>query len=256
MSRRSRKPKLLHIGRLFPNMLTLLGLCAALTAVRFALAEKWDIAVGLVIIAAFMDGIDGRVARMLHSTSPFGAQLDSLCDTINFGVVPPILIFLWQTYEIKRFGWACVLFFAICCVLRLARFNTQLDNSGHSTRGERFFQGVPAPAGAILCLCPLMIHFWGTENIQLLNWIDSPIFLCLYMVFIGSLMISNIPTFSIKKLAFSPKQTRFVLLFVGVLFIILISEPWLAIPLVGLGYLLSLPASIYLAKRQEKKSRS
>ena len=256
---RSKKPKLLHIGRLFPNMITLLGLCAALSAIRFALAEKWEIAVGLVIIAAFMDGIDGRVARMLRSTSPFGAQLDSLCDIVNFGVVPPILIFLWQTYTIKRFGWACVLFFAICCVLRLARFNTQLDSSGHSTRGERFFQGVPAPAGAILCLCPLMIHFWNVENTQIpqiTHWITSPLMLCFYMVFIGVLMISNLPTISIKKLAFSPKLTRFILLFMGVLFITLISEPWLAIPLVGLGYLLSLPVSYYLANRTEKKSRS
>ena len=256
---RAKKPKLLHIGRLFPNMLTLLGLCAGLSAIRFALAERWEIAVGLVILAAFMDGIDGRVARMLHSTSPFGAQLDSLCDIVNFGVVPPILIFLWQTYEVKRFGWACVLFFAICCVLRLARFNSQLDSGGHNTRGERFFQGVPAPAGAILCLCPLMLHFWNLDTVQvpqITSWVSSPVVLCFYMVFIGGLMISNISTFSIKKLAFSPKQTRFILLFVGVLFIILISEPWLAIPLVGLGYILSLPVSIYQAKRQDKKSRS
>ena len=256
---RSKKPKLLHIGRLFPNMITLLGLCAGLSAVRYALAEKWEIAVGLVLVGAFMDGIDGRVARMLRSTSTFGAQLDSLCDIVNFGVVPPIVIFIWQTHEIKRFGWACVLFFAICCVLRLARFNTQLDSGGHNTRGERFFQGVPAPAAAILCLCPLMIHFWSSDNIQstaISDWISSPSILCFYMVAIGLLMISNIPSFSIKKLAFSPKLTRFILLGFGVLFIILLAEPWLAIPVVAYGYVLSLPYSAYLAKRQEKKSRS
>lgn len=119
---RAPSPKLLHISRLFPNMITLLSLCSGLSAIRFALVEQWEIAVALVILAGLLDGIDGRMARMLRSTSQFGAQLDSLCDIVNFGVVPPLLIFLWQTHEVKRFGWAAVLFFAICCVLRLARF--------------------------------------------------------------------------------------------------------------------------------------
>lgn len=253
---RTKKPKLLHIGRLFPNMITLLGLCAALSAVRYALAEKWEIAVGLVLVGAFMDGIDGRVAKMLRSTSQFGAQLDSLCDVVNFGVVPPLMLFLWQTHEVKRFGWACVLFFAVCCVLRLARFNTQID-SGGGKYGERFFQGVPAPAAAILCLSPLMISLWNEEGPQsagLVELASSSVFLCIYTVFVGSLMISNIPSFSIKKLAFSPKLTKVILLGFGVLFIVLLSDPWLAIPLISLGYLLSLPYSRHLARKHGGKS--
>lgn len=257
-SRRTRKPKLLHIGRLFPNMLTLLGLCAGLSAIRFGLAEKWEIAIALVLVAAFMDGIDGHVARLLRSTSTFGAQLDSLCDIVNFGIVPPLLLFLWQTNVIKGFGWAAVLFFAICCVLRLARFNTQIDDDGHNTRSERFFQGIPAPAAAILCLAPFMLHFWNQDNsrfTEMTNWLTSPRMLCFYLIFLGLLMISNIPTFSVKKLTFSPRMTRFILLCMGVLFIILISEPWLAIPIVAYGYLLTIPISAVLAYKQEKKSR-
>lgn len=239
-------------------MITLMSLCSGLSAIRFALVDKWEISVALVILAGFLDGIDGRVARMLRSTSPFGAQLDSLCDIVNFGVVPPLLIFLWQTHEIKRFGWAAVLFFAICCVLRLARFNTQLDVSGHNTRGDRFFQGVPAPAAAILCLCPFMIHFWNSDNTrfpELTQFVTSPAVLCGYLFFLGLLMISNLPTFSAKKLVFSPKLARFILLAVGMLFIVFISEPWAAIPLIAYGYLLTIPVSVWLAKKQEKKSR-
>ncbi len=257
-SPRTRNPKLLHIGRLFPNMITLLSLCSGLSAIRFALIEKWEIAVALVILAGLLDGIDGRVARMLRSTSPFGAQLDSLCDIVNFGVVPPLLLFLWQTNEIKRFGWAAVLFFAICCVLRLARFNTQLDVSGHNTRGDRFFQGIPAPAAAILSLCPFMIFFWNSDNTrfsEIANFVTSPTALCAYQFFLGLLMISNIPTFSAKKLVFTPKLARFILLAVGVLFIVFISEPWLAIPLLAYGYLLSIPISIWLSRKPTKKSR-
>lgn len=254
-----KRPKLLHIGRFFPNMLTLLGLCAALTAVRFALAEKWEIAVLFVLLAATMDGIDGWVARMLRSTSPFGAQLDSLCDTVNFGVAPALILFLWQVQSVERFGWACTLFFVICCALRLARFNTQLDAKGHNAKSDRFFEGVPAPAAAILALSPLMLYLWAQENeapYELLMVLSNPLALCFYLLALGGLMVSTLPTFSLKKLVVKPRLGRLVLLGVGILFILLFSEPWMVIPVLSAGYLLSIPVSAALAKKQEQKARS
>lgn len=253
------RPHLLHISRLFPNMLTLLGLCAGLSAIRFALAERWELAVGMVLVAAFMDGIDGRLARLLKSTSAFGAQLDSLCDAINFGVVPALLLFLWKTHVVKGLGWAAVLLFSVCCVLRLARFNTQLDDSGHNKISDRFFQGVPAPAGAILSLVPLMLYFWNRDTAQSREFAEiltTPEIICVYQFILAFLLISRIPTFSGKKLAFNPRSASLILFGVAVIFILFLSEPWLVIPVIAGIYLAGIPVSLAFYYRQERFGKS
>lgn len=252
---RSRKPRLIHIGRLFPNMITLLSLCAGLSAVRFALVERWELAVGLVLVAAFLDGMDGRIARLLKSTSAFGAQLDSLCDSINFGVVPALLLFLWKTSSVKAVGWAVALIFVVCAVLRLARFNTQLDDSGHNTVSDRFFQGIPAPAGAILSLIPLMLYFWNQSTAQsraFAEFLTAPHVICVYQLALAFLMISRIPTFSAKKMAFSPHFGSFILFGAALIFILFMTEPWLVVPVLGGAYLLSIPASLAWYYRQAR----
>lgn len=255
---RSRRPRHIHIGRLIPNMLTLLSLCAGLSALRFALAGQWEIAVGLVLVAAFLDGTDGRIARLLKSTSTFGAQLDSLCDAINFGVVPALLLFLWKTQSVKALGWAAALIFVVCAVLRLARFNIQLDESGHNRVTERFFQGIPAPAAAILSLIPLMLYFWNqstTQSREFAAVLTTPEIICLYQCLLGFLMISRIPTFSVKRMAFRLRFASLILFGAVVLFILLMTEPWLVVPVLGGAYLASIPLSYALYLRLTRPKR-
>lgn len=252
------RPRHIHIGRLIPNMLTLLSLCAGLSALRFGLAGQWEFAVGLVLAAAFLDGMDGRIARLLKSTSTFGAQLDSLCDAINFGIVPALLLFLWKTQNVKALGWAAVLIFVVCAVLRLARFNTQLDDSGHNRANERFFQGIPAPAAAILSLIPPMLYFWNqstTQSREFAAMLTTPEIICLYQCLLGFLMISRIPTFSLKRLTFRLRSASLILFSAVVLFILLMSEPWLVVPVLGAVYLASIPLSYALYLRTARPGR-
>jgi len=145
------------ISRLFPNMITIAGLCCGLSAIRFGMAGRWEMAVGFILAAALIDGMDGRVARMLGATSLFGAQLDSLSDFMCFGVSPVLVLYMWQLHDIKGIGWAVVLFFAVCMALRLARFNTGLYDDSKEPWEKQFFTGIPAPAGGILSLLPLVI---------------------------------------------------------------------------------------------------
>jgi CDP-diacylglycerol--serine O-phosphatidyltransferase len=147
------------INRLIPNMLTVLALCAGLTSIRFGLQERWELAVAAIVIAGILDGLDGRIARMLDGASKFGAELDSLSDFISFGVAPALLLYYWTMYAAGGFGWAVSLLFAVCCALRLARFNTKLDNADLPAWTSRFFSGVPAPAAAGLSLLPMVASF-------------------------------------------------------------------------------------------------
>src|ERR687885_1616079 len=151
----------LSINRMIPNVLTLLALCAGMTAIRFAINGKFESAVVAIIVAGVLDGLDGRIARLLKSTSTFGAQLDSLSDFISFGVAPAVVLYLWTMSQLSTLGWVIVLFYAACCALRLARFNTQLDVE-LPPYASYFFTGVPAPAGAGLVLVPMFLSFeWG-----------------------------------------------------------------------------------------------
>src|SRR5580658_8667699 len=183
----------LSVNRLVPNVLTLLALCAGMTAVRFALHDNFQAAVYAIIVAGILDGLDGRVARLLKSTSRFGAELDSLSDFVSFGVAPAAVLYLWTMSALHGVGWAIVLFYAVCCALRLARFNTQAS-SEPAPHMAGFFTGVPAPGGAGLVIMPLFASFeWG-------DWIvRSPYLNAVWITGIAVLMVSRIPTLSLKK---------------------------------------------------------
>lgn len=240
--------KNLSLARLFPNMVTILGLCAGLSSLRLALNEKWELAVTFIIIAAFIDAVDGRLARMLNSTSRFGAQLDSLADFLNFGVAPVFVMYLWIMHNVRGFGWALVLFFAICCAIRLARFNTELEEEEQTTWSERFFVGVPAPAAALVALGPMMVSFALKTNypeiFQYINFIENPMVVCGYIAFIAVLMVSRIPTFSFKKIFIRRDYASLILVATGLFAIALLAEPWITFSFVGILYFLSIPFSL------------
>lgn len=231
----------LPISRLIPNMVTLAGICIGLSAIRFALAERWEMAVAAIIAAAVMDGMDGRLARLLKSTSPFGAQLDSLADIINFGVVPAVVLYLWTLEDIGRFGWAAVLFYTVCCAVRLARFNTMMQEEDETSKAlsERFFTGVPAPMGASLVMFPLVMHFeWE------MYWMHDPFIGAVYMLFMGLLMASRVPTFSIKRLRVRTEWALPLMLGVVLTIVFLTIEAWRTLSMIGIGYFISLPFSM------------
>ncbi|MFV9876188.1 MAG: CDP-diacylglycerol--serine O-phosphatidyltransferase [Rickettsiales endosymbiont of Dermacentor nuttalli] len=234
------------IIRLFPNIVTLIGLCVGMTSIRFALDGKWENAVLFIVIAALIDGMDGRLARLLKASSNLGAQLDSLADFINFGVAPALVLYLWQLHNvpIKGWGWAVSLIYSMCCALRLARFNTSLEEE-KPTWANNFFVGVPAPAGACLALVPMMLNFQYSIFFQ-------PIILSIYVSIIAILMSSRIPTFSGKKIAIAREFMSLILALVSLLIIGIIIEPWVILPVIGTIYGLSIPVSIFIFKKNIK----
>src|SRR5690349_24519663 len=191
---RSRRFKPIPVRTLLPNLITLLALCAGLTAIRVAVENNIQLALAAIVFAALLDGIDGRLARMLKGTSRFGAELDSLADFVNFGVAPALILYFWGLHELKSAGWIAALVFAICVGLRLARFNVMLDDPDRPAWTSNFFVGMPAPAGAITVLLPIYASFLGLPRSALL------IFLTLvYTLGIASLLVSRLPVFSGKR---------------------------------------------------------
>jgi CDP-diacylglycerol--serine O-phosphatidyltransferase len=179
---------------LIPNIFTLLGLCAGLTAIRMAIEHRWDLAVGALVFAAFLDGIDGRIARLLKASSRFGAELDSLADFVNFGVAPGIIIFNWALDDLRSMGWIVVLVYAVCAALRLARFNVALERKDLPAWKSSYFVGVPAPAGALILLLPVYLQDLGLHLPRL-----TPLVL-VYTLIVALLMVSRVPTFSGKAI--------------------------------------------------------
>jgi CDP-diacylglycerol---serine O-phosphatidyltransferase len=199
-SRRRRRPLFRHarvpVRMLVPNFFTLLGLCAGLTSIRMGIEGRYDLALGAIVFAAFLDGIDGRIARLLKASSRFGAELDSLADFVNFGVAPAFLIFNWGLGTFKSAGWICVMIFALCSALRLARFNAAIDDDKPKWQSN-FFTGMPTPAAAIVVLLPVYLHRLGLEEMTS-PWVLKLVMV--YTVFIAFMMISTIPTYSGKLL--------------------------------------------------------
>ncbi|MDD3030005.1 MAG: CDP-diacylglycerol--serine O-phosphatidyltransferase [Alphaproteobacteria bacterium] len=228
----------LPLTRLLPNMLTLFSLCSGLTGVRFAMQEQWENAVLAILLAAIFDVLDGRIARMLNMASKFGAELDSLSDSISFGVAPGFIMYEWALKDAGGIGWIAVLLFAVCCALRLARFNTMLDNHERPAWTKRFFTGVPAPAGASLGLFPLVLVLECGDTARLM-----PELYAFWMIFVGGLMVSRLPTFALK--GWRIERPWIAPLFVGVVAFAaaLITNTWLALSCAGLFYLLALPIS-------------
>jgi len=239
----------LPFNRMIPNILTLLALCAGLTAVRFGLTEQWENAVLAIMVAAILDGLDGRIARILKGASKFGAELDSLADFVSFGVAPALLLYLWTMSAFGRFGWVLVLIFAVSCVLRLARFNTFLEDPDRPAWASNFFTGVPAPTGAALVLLPMMLSFqFGA------GFFRSPALVSVFLVGVGALMVSRIPTFSFKKFKVPSRWVLPTMLIVGLYAAFLINAPWLTIASTLVLYCVSLPFSLRAYRRMEMRT--
>lgn len=245
------QPKSHPIGRLVPSMITLIGLCAGMTAVRYALDQRFELAIGLIIFAGLMDVMDGRVARYFKLTSPFGAQLDSFADFISFGVSPALLLYLWclKSITIKGVGWGLALFLIICMVIRLARFNTHLNDKNRPAWEDHFFVGIPAPAGAILALTPMMLYF-NTSWI----WLRDPQLIYPYILLTGIGIASRIPTFSSKRVVIAHEYLSLTMVGIGLLFTGLLLEPWYIIPALGVLYIASIPFSILTYYRMKHTS--
>ena len=237
---RHRRPRVrisaLKLVHLVPNMLTILGLCAGMTSIRYALDVRYELAVTLLLAAAVLDGLDGRSARMLNLTSRLGAELDSLADFLSFGVAPAVLTYLWTLHSVRGVGWAVAMLFATCCALRLARFNTELDVPDRPRWMQYFFTGIPAPAAAGLALTPMIISFVVGDGWPR-NWLLNAAFL----VFVAGMMVSRVPTYSIKRIRITPDQVLPTLLLASVVIVGLVVEPWLTLSLIGIVYLCSLP---------------
>ncbi len=233
----------LSINRMVPNILTLLALCAGMTAIRFAMHGDFPNAVFAIIVAGIFDGLDGRIARLLKSTSSFGAELDSLSDFVSFGVAPAAMLYLWTMSALHGFGWAIVLFFAVCCALRLARFNTQAG-ADRPPYAAAFFTGVPAPAGAGLVMVPMFLSFeWG-------DWLfRSPYLNALTVTGVALLMVSTVPTVSLKRIRIPHHQVVPTLLGVGVLTAFFTTAPWPTLTIIGIVYLGSIPLTVRSYRR-------
>ncbi len=232
------------ISRIFPNMITLAGMCCGLSSIRFAMAERWELAVAFIIAAAFIDGMDGRVARLLGATSSFGAQLDSLSDFVCFGVAPALVMYIWVLHDIRGLGWAVTLFYVICAALRLARFNTALSSKPKHAWSNQFFTGVPSPAGGVLCLLPMIIFLQTEEGLEM-----APALIACHVVMVGALMASRIPTFAGKNLRLPHEHILPFMVAASLLMILLIIEPWLMISILSGVYIVS----IYFSIRRYRK---
>ncbi|WP_010302324.1 CDP-alcohol phosphatidyltransferase family protein [Candidatus Odyssella thessalonicensis] len=238
-----------NIALIFPNLATILALCMGLSAVRFALQERWEFAVGAIFLAALFDGMDGRLARLLNATSRFGAELDSLSDFISFGVSPAIVIYLKSLHDWQGLGWLFCLYFSVCIALRLARFNTISIEGREPVGAENFFNGCNAPSAAILALIPTMLDI----EFQSWNLWSSALINAVFLFGIGSLAISVIPMFSFKKVQIERKYFPFVL--VGLTFVAgaLFATPWITLSIVMFAYLMTIPFSIKAYKNIGQK---
>jgi CDP-diacylglycerol--serine O-phosphatidyltransferase len=236
------------VRTLVPNVITLLALCAGLTAVRLAIEGKLEFALAAIVLAAVLDGVDGRIARLIRGTSRFGAELDSLADFVNFGVAPALILYFWDLYELRSAGWIAALVFAICAGLRLARFNVSTEDPNRPAWTSNFFVGMPAPAGAITVLLPIYVRLLGAPE-----W--APITF-LYTLLIALLMVSRLPVFSGKRLGTRvPREMVLPVFVVVVLFVaLLLSYPWIVLTLGTLMYLACLPVGLWSYRRYERNA--
>jgi CDP-diacylglycerol--serine O-phosphatidyltransferase len=235
---------------LAPNLITLLALCAGLTGIRLAIEGKLEWAVAAIVFAATLDGIDGRVARMLKGTSRFGAELDSLADFVNFGVAPGLILYFWGLHELGNVGWIAAMVFAICAGLRLARFNVMVDDPSRPPWAGNFFVGMPAPAGAITVLLPIYVYFLGMPRLAFV----APVTL-LYTLAIAFLMVSRLPVLSGKRVGKRIAPEMVLPVFVGVVlfFALLISYPWPVLTIGTVIYLASLPFGALSYREYQRK---
>lgn len=239
---RRRRFRAVPLRIILPNLVTLLALCMGLTSIRFAVEGQFQIAVIAVIVAAILDGLDGRLARALRGTSRFGAELDSLADFVDFGVAPGLILYFWNMHQIKSLGWFAALVFTIACALRLARFNVMIDDPARPAWQAHFFTGMPAPAGAIVVLLPLYLSLsvlGVTETHRLVP------FEIAYVLFIAFLMASRIPHFSGKRIGRVQREYVIVVLFgVAVIVLLLATFPMEMLVCLSVAYLATIPFAI------------
>ncbi len=235
---------------LLPNVITLLALCLGLTAIRMAIEGRLDLAVAAIVVAAILDGLDGRIARLLHTTSRFGAELDSLADFVSFGVAPALVLYMWNLSTLKSVGWIAVLVFAICAGLRLARFNVMLDDPNRPPFAANFFVGVPAPAGAVIVMLPVYLEFLGLPR----TIANAPL-ATVYVIGIALLMVSKLPSWSGKRVGSRVPREHVLLVFVLVVLAtaLLISFPWEVLSGGTLLYLGCLPLAYLHYRKLERE---
>jgi len=250
-SSRRRRFKAIPVRTLLPNLITLLALCAGLTAIRLAVENNIQLALAAIVFAALLDGIDGRLARMLKGTSRFGAELDSLADFVNFGVAPALILYFWSLHELKSAGWIAAMVFAICAGLRLARFNVMIDDPNQPSWAGNFFTGIPAPAGAITVLLPIYLDLLGLPGAGLFTvWLTF-----IYTLTIGLLMVSRLPVFSGKRVGkrVTPEMVLPVFVIVVLFFALLISYTWAVLTIGTLAYLICLPIGLWSYRRYQER---
>ncbi len=232
---------------LLPNILTLGGVCLGISSIKFSIDGNFSLAVTLILLAAILDALDGRIARLIKGTSDFGKELDSLTDFVSFGIAPVLILYFWELSNYGKLGWAIALIYSVCCVLRLARFNLTKISDEENWKNN-FFEGVPSPAGGLLILMPLVYELSDLNfnfNIKIL----SP-----YLtILIALLLVSKVPTLSLKKISISSKTTVFLLLMIGMIFIALLFYTFQTLLLFSFIYLASIPISFFIFKSQQKK---
>jgi CDP-diacylglycerol--serine O-phosphatidyltransferase len=238
-------------NRVIPNLLTLVGLCAGLTSIRYALDAKWQHAVLAVLVAAVIDGLDGRIARLLKAVSRFGAEFDSLADFCGFGIAPALILYLWALRDTGRYGFMPCMMFAVCMGLRLARFNASLESAPKPAYAQSFFTGVPAPAGAGLVLFPMFLAMEAHELgwFRLESMAQNPLFVAFMLVLCSILAVCTLPVWSFKNFKVPSEYVLPLLLGTGLMAALLLADPWAALAACGLVYLGMLPFSLRSFRR-------
>ena len=231
---------------ILPNILTLAGVCLGISSIKFALDLNFKMAVIFIILAAILDALDGRIARLIKGTSDFGKELDSLTDFVSFGIAPVFIIYFWELNNYGKLGWAVTLLYSVCCVLRLARFNlTKYENE--EAWKQNYFEGVPSPIGALLILSPLVLEL---SDLDL--FINKTYFIPIFTLIVAFLLISKVPTFSFKKIKIKPTLTVFILLGIGISLVTLMFFTFETLIVFSLIYIFSIPISCYTYFRKTK----
>ena len=237
----------LSINRMIPNMLTLFALCAGMTSIPFAVQGRWEAAVAAICIAAVFDWLDGYIARLLKGSSRFGAELDSLSDFLCFGAAPGIVVYLWSLHTLGAVGWLPALLYAMCAALRLARFNVAIDEPTLPPWAFNFFSGVPSPGGAGLAVLPLIFSFIAGDT-----GFRHPLLTAAILIVVAGLMVSRVPTYSLKKFKIRNVWVLPTMLLIGLFAAGIVVMPWPTLALIGIAYLVSLPFGVVSYRRLER----
>lgn len=232
---------------LLPNILTLGGVCLGISSIKFSIDGNFSLSVTLILLAAILDALDGRIARLIKGTSEFGKELDSLTDFVSFGIAPVFILYFWELNSYGKLGWAISLIYSVCCVLRLARFNLTKHDDNNAWKNN-FFEGIPSPAGGLIILIPLIYELSNFDFDFNLRFITPYL-----TIFIALMLVSKVPTPSLKKISISPKTTIFLLLSAGMIFIALLFYTFKTLLFFSLIYLIFIPVSIFFYKKQIKK---